>query len=53
MSGHVGTIEVGAHADLITLDHDPPRAVGVDDIADIRVTRTWIGGVLEFEEAYA
>lgn len=52
MSGHVGTIEVGAHADLITLDHDP-RAVGVDDIADIRVTRTWIGGVLEFEEAYA
>ncbi len=25
MSGHVGTIEVGAHADLITLDHDPPR----------------------------
>ncbi len=47
-----GTLEVGKRANLAVLDRDP-LACPVDDLADIRVLRTYVDGVLVFERAAA
>ena len=39
----VGTLAVGAHADLIQLDRDP-FACTLDELPATRVLRTWLGG---------
>jgi predicted amidohydrolase YtcJ len=41
--GLAGTVEVGAPADLVVVDHDPV-AIEVDDLLDIEVLGTWIRG---------
>lgn len=44
---HKGSIEVGKRADLVVLERDP-REVGVSEIQDIRILKTFVKGVEEY-----
>ncbi|WAL49501.1 amidohydrolase [Rhodococcus pyridinivorans] len=50
MTGEVGTIDIGARADMVVLDRDP-RTVDIETIRDVGVRQVWIDGVLEYEAA--
>lgn len=39
-----GTLEVGNDADLVLLDRDPFALTDPGDLANARVTRTWLRG---------
>lgn len=45
----LGSIAVGKRADFVVLDKDP-LATPIDEISNIGVLQTWIGGVLEYQK---
>jgi predicted amidohydrolase YtcJ len=48
----LGSIEPGKLADLVVLDRNPLDATAVpdDQISDVKVLATWVGGELKFSD---
>lgn len=52
LDDQIGSIEVGKHADLVVLDRDP-LTTPLDELRDIQILQTWVGGVRIYQQPYS
>ena len=52
LDDQIGSIEVGKQADLVVLDRDP-LTTPLDELRDIHILQTWVGGVRIYQRPYS